>query len=148
STSFSWRSMLARSDRLLTTVWMGMTVAVIAYFAGGMLLLIWMRRRWRPQRILGVDVLVSQRTGPALVGAVSPAIVVPEWALEMDASQLSLMLRHEEEHRRVGDAQLLAAAQMVLMVMPWNVALWWQILRLRAAVELDCDARVLRSADA
>jgi hypothetical protein len=32
--------------------------------------------------------------------------------------------------------------------MPWNVALWWQVLRLRVAVELDCDARVLQNADA
>jgi bla regulator protein BlaR1 len=28
-------------------------------------------------------------------------------------------------------------------VMPWNLPLWWQLLRLRKAVEIDCDARVL-----
>src|SRR4051812_25005479 len=28
--------------------------------------------------------------------------------------------------------------------MPWNVPLWWQLGRLRFAVEIDCDARVLR----
>jgi hypothetical protein len=27
--------------------------------------------------------------------------------------------------------------------MPWNVALWWQLSRLRLAIELDCDARVV-----
>src|SRR5262249_58279568 len=27
--------------------------------------------------------------------------------------------------------------------LPWNVALWWQRSRLRLAVEMDCDARVL-----
>jgi hypothetical protein len=27
--------------------------------------------------------------------------------------------------------------------MPWNVALWWQLSRLRLAIELDCDARVI-----
>jgi hypothetical protein len=26
---------------------------------------------------------------------------------------------------------------------PWNAALWWNVRRLRAAVEIDCDARVL-----
>jgi len=28
--------------------------------------------------------------------------------------------------------------------MPWNLPLWWQLRRLRFAVEIDCDARVLR----
>jgi hypothetical protein len=27
--------------------------------------------------------------------------------------------------------------------MPWNVALWWQLSRLRLAIEVDCDARVV-----
>lgn len=29
--------------------------------------------------------------------------------------------------------------------MPWNVPLWWQWHRLRHAIEVDCDARVLRA---
>src|SRR5260370_41000251 len=32
--------------------------------------------------------------------------------------------------------------------MPGSLALWWQLMRLRVAVEMDCDARVLRHADA
>ena len=27
--------------------------------------------------------------------------------------------------------------------MPWNLPLWWQLRRLRYAIEVDCDARVL-----
>jgi bla regulator protein BlaR1 len=27
--------------------------------------------------------------------------------------------------------------------MPWNLPLWWQMVRLRRAIEVDCDARVL-----
>jgi hypothetical protein len=27
--------------------------------------------------------------------------------------------------------------------MPWNIPLWWQLHRLRGAIEVDCDARVL-----
>jgi TonB family protein len=30
-----------------------------------------------------------------------------------------------------------------IALMPWNPALWWQLRRLRAALEIDCDARVL-----
>jgi hypothetical protein len=81
------------------------------------------------------------------VGVAEPVIVLPTWALAMEESQLALILRHEEEHRQAGDGQLVWAAQLALAVMPWNVALWWQMARLRAAVELDCDARVLRGVD-
>ena len=31
----------------------------------------------------------------------------------------------------------------MLVVMPWNVPLWWQLRRLHRAIEVDCDARVL-----
>ena len=27
--------------------------------------------------------------------------------------------------------------------MPWNLALWWHLRRLRLAVEMDCDSRVV-----
>lgn len=144
----SWRSFIASTDRPLTLAWIGLSIALALYFAVGIVLLARTRKAWRRHTVLGVPVLVSERTGPALVGAVSPAIVVPEWALALDATQLLLMLRHEQEHQRAHDGRLLLAAQLALILMPWNVALWWQILRLRVAVELDCDARVLQSADA
>jgi hypothetical protein len=32
-----------------------------------------------------------------------------------------------------------------LIAMPWNPALWWQLRRLRRAIEVDCDARVVAS---
>jgi hypothetical protein len=40
---------------------------------------------------------------------------------------------------------LLAAAQVLTIALPWNVPLWWFARRLRMAIEIDCDARVLRS---
>jgi bla regulator protein blaR1 len=33
---------------------------------------------------------------------------------------------------------------LLLMLMPWNPLLWWQFHRLRRAIEVDCDTRVLR----
>jgi hypothetical protein len=78
------------------------------------------------------------------VGVVRPAIVMPRWALRLPAAERELMLAHEEEHRRAGDAPLLLAAALFLVLLPWNAPLWWQLGRLRLAVEVDCDRRVLR----
>jgi beta-lactamase regulating signal transducer with metallopeptidase domain len=144
----NWRAVAARADQPLTIAWLVLSLALALHFVVGLAVLARTRRAWGPRVVLGVPVLVSERTGPALVGAVSPAIVVPEWVLALESPQLALMLRHEQEHQRAHDGQLLFAAQLALIAMPWNVALWWQILRLRVAVELDCDARVLRDADA
>jgi hypothetical protein len=144
----TWRAFIERNDGSLLVAWLVSSAALALYFVGGLVSLALMRRGWRRDVVLDVPVLVSESVGPALVGAVSPAIVLPEWALAMEPHQLALMLLHEQEHRRARDGQLLTAAQIALVAMPWNVALWWQVLRLRLAVELDCDARVLRAADA
>lgn len=144
----NWGIALARIDRPLTVAWLALSLTLALYLVGGVIALAWMRRSWQRRVVLGVPVFVSERTGPALVGVVSPSIVVPEWSLAIEPAQLALMLRHEQEHRAAGDGKLLTLAQLALIVMPWNVALWWQLMRLRVSVELDCDARVLRDANA
>jgi len=144
----SWRDLLARADRPLGVAWLVLSSLLGVYFVVGILALSWMRGRWERRTLSGVPVFVSQRTGPAVVGAIAPAIVVPEWALAMNPEQLALMLRHEHEHQRARDGQLLIVAQLAAILMPWNIALWWQLVRLRVAIELDCDARVLKSTDA
>jgi TonB family protein len=63
----------------------------------------------------------------------------------MDAPLRRLVLRHELEHRAAGDPWLLLGGVTAIALAPWNVALWWQVGRLRLAVEVDCDARVLRA---
>jgi len=55
-----------------------------------------------------------------------------------------LVIAHEQSHLEAHDARLVAIALAVLVCMPWNLPLWWQLRRLRFAVEIDCDARVLR----
>ncbi|HEX2191067.1 MAG TPA: M56 family metallopeptidase [Longimicrobiaceae bacterium] len=88
--------------------------------------------------------LVSRDTGPAVVGLFRSRIVLPEWAAGADAARRDLLLEHELEHLRAGDPRLLAAGLAALVLVPWNPAVWWQLRRLRLAVEIDCDARVLR----
>jgi hypothetical protein len=54
-----------------------------------------------------------------------------------------LVIAHERSHLGAYDTQLLTIAVCLLACMPWNLMLWWQLRRLRLAIEIDCDARVL-----
>src|SRR5207302_5577204 len=70
-------------------------------------------------------------------------------ALQLGERERRLMLAHEDEHIRARDPWLLAGGAAVLLLTPWNPLVWWQVRRLRLAVEMDCDARVLaRDGDA
>ena len=101
------------------------------------------RRGWSAREIEGREVWVSPDTGPAVVGLARSFIVVPEWVLERDREEVEMVLTHEAEHLRAGDPRLLLAAMLMLVACPWNPALWWQWRRLKQAVEVDCDLRVL-----
>jgi TonB-dependent SusC/RagA subfamily outer membrane receptor len=102
------------------------------------------RRRWPVADIHGTRVRVSPSTGPVVIGLARPEIVVPRWMLHRAPSEQRVVLAHEAEHVRAGDALVLATASVAAILMPWNPALWYMLSRVRLAVELDCDARVLR----
>ncbi|HKJ93717.1 MAG TPA: M56 family metallopeptidase, partial [Longimicrobiales bacterium] len=106
---------------------------------------LWRRRRqWRREDVDGVPVLVSADTGPAALGVVRSAVVVPEWALALAQPRRRMLVTHEHEHVRAKDPALQFAGLLLAVAMPWNPVLWWLLARLRLAIELDCDARVLR----
>jgi beta-lactamase regulating signal transducer with metallopeptidase domain len=135
---------LARWDAPLRLAWGGSSLAVVVALCAMGAVLARRRRAWSAAEVDGVPVLVSTDTGPAVVGLVRSRIVLPAWALRADDEARRLVLEHEQEHVRAGDPRLLAAALLAAAVMPWNPAVWWQLRRLRLAVEVDCDARVLR----
>jgi TonB family protein len=78
-----------------------------------------------------------------VIGFRDLAIVVPAWVLELDRPLRALVLRHEMEHRDRGDPRVLLGALAIVSLFPWNLTMWFQLRRLRRAMELDCDARVL-----
>jgi TonB-dependent SusC/RagA subfamily outer membrane receptor len=132
------------AGRALAIAWGAASAVLLLILCGTLLRLRRARMAWRSHRIADVHVLISHDAGPALVGLLRPAIVVPSWLLAESPERQQLVVQHEDEHRRAGDHALLAGACMAVCLMPWNIALWWLLLRTRLAVELDCDARVLR----
>lgn len=101
------------------------------------------RREWSTQEVDGRAVWISPGTGPAVVGVRRSQIVLPAWVLDASMSERDLILTHEEEHVRAGDPRLLLGTLLLAVALPWNLALWWIWRRLRQAVEVDCDLRVL-----
>jgi beta-lactamase regulating signal transducer with metallopeptidase domain len=129
---------------LLVALWLLLTVVLALGLAASLVRLDRLSRRWRDEVVDGVPVRVSKNLGPAVIGLVLSDIVVPEWALGLEQRIRRLMLLHEREHQAAGDTQLTWLGIVCLVLMPWNLPLWWQVRRLRLAVEMDCDARVLR----
>jgi TonB family protein len=93
----------------------------------------------------GVPVLVTEALGPATIGLRRPAVLVPRALLELEEPLRRLVLRHEREHCSAHDPRFLAVAAAVVVLLPWNPALWLIARRLHLALEIDCDARVLAS---
>ncbi len=129
---------------MLPVLWVGASALILAGIAAGALVMRRRRGRWSAGRLAGVPVLVSAEVGPAVAGVVRPEIVVPRWTLGWAEPLQRLLVRHEAEHIRAGDPRLILAATVAAALVPWNPAAWWQLRRLRLAVEMDCDTRTLR----
>lgn len=139
---------LGRWDSRLTLAAWGATALVAAWCILSFARLLQRRRTWRAATVDGHAVLVADADGPAVFGIGCGTIVLPRWALDAGDRARALMLAHELEHQRCGDTRLLLLPLVAVLLQPWNPAVWWLAGRLRLAIEVDCDARVLeRGAD-
>lgn len=129
---------------VLTWGWVLLVVAMIGYVGRICGRLRSEMRTWRPGRVAGSPVMISEERGPAVVGFRRSVVVMPKWIPELEDRLLRLVFLHEREHQRAGDHRLFAVAVSALVLMPWNLFVWWQVSRLRLAIEFDCDRRVLR----
>lgn len=135
--------LLLKIDPYLGRLWLAASLLYALVLLRAAIVLARRRKQWHAVDIDDETVLLSADTGPAVVGAIRPRIVVPEWALSLDSSARSLMLQHELEHIRARDPILLAIAVLANAVFPWNAAVWAIARRLRLAIEIDCDRRVV-----
>jgi beta-lactamase regulating signal transducer with metallopeptidase domain len=139
----------ASVERVLRTVWLAASVGFVILYALLCLRLRTAARYWRRERINDQEVWVTETLGPAVYGLIKPVILMPRWALDAPGNARAVVLAHEQEHITARDPALLLLGLILVVLAPWNLPLWWQLRRLRFAIEVDCDARVLgRGAEA
>ena len=139
------RSDLSRVPRIgILAAWGATSVVLAILFASVHGRLRSARRRWPREEVMGVCVRVAPHIGPATMGLARPEVVIPQWLVTRPDSEQRMAIEHETQHVRAHDPQLLAVAWIAAIAFPWNPAAWYMLSRLRLAIELDCDARVLR----
>jgi bla regulator protein BlaR1 len=132
-------------DVPLIALWIGVTLVLVVLLFSTQAHLAKRVRAYREENLFGTKVLRSTALGPAVVGWLKTAIVIPAWVDDVGGDSGALMVRHEREHLRGWDAQLLSTAVLLVILQPWNLPLWGLLFRLRRSIELDCDQRVLKS---
>jgi beta-lactamase regulating signal transducer with metallopeptidase domain len=137
------RAVPAPAARILTLLWLFATAAALALIAFVHVRVRLARRHWPAAELHGHRVRVAPTVGPAVVGVIGAEIIIPRWLLERTEREQRLVLAHEQEHLRGRDHLTLGLGCLAVALLPWHPAVWWMLARLRLAIELDCDARVL-----
>lgn len=134
---------VGRLDAPLIVLWAGASLVWGVILVGSAIRLHRSRARWREAMLDGMPVYMSHDVGPALFGFARFGIVVPGWVTELTAERRRMIVAHEREHARAGDPVALLAGAMLVLLQPLNPAVWMMFRRLRLAIEIDCDARVV-----
>jgi TonB family protein len=140
------KAWIVYADVALVALWALTSTVLFIRLVWAMRILARLERTAERDVVDGVPVLVTPSLGPAVFGTRRMRVFVPRWLFELDAPLRSLVVKHEQEHCRARDPQLTLIVAVALALVPWNPAMWWIARRLRLAMELDCDARVVRDA--
>jgi beta-lactamase regulating signal transducer with metallopeptidase domain len=133
---------LSRFDAFVVTGWAVLSLLLAALVLRAALESRRLRHHCESRHINGTHVLLTEDIGPAAVGLGVASVLLPRWALDLEDHLLDLVLRHEREHLNAKDPLLMLVGLGVLVLFPWQIALWWMWQRLRLAIELDCDKRL------
>ena len=144
TTHLAERTIPATAMRIVAMLWLGVSAVLMLTIALVNRRLIVARRSWPSRLLHGTPVRVAQNVGPAVVGLTRAEVVVPHWLLALPEEKQRLVVEHEREHLRARDHLLLGGSWVAVAVVPWHPAVWYLADRIRLAIELDCDARVLR----
>jgi beta-lactamase regulating signal transducer with metallopeptidase domain len=131
-------------DSTLLWLWASATVSMLIVLALAWFRLARCARHWQAAETDHGPVRVTDSVGPAVFGIREPCVLLPRWLLSAPPAMRATVMAHELEHIAARDHLLLVSARLTAILLPWNLPLWWLLHRLRSAIEMDCDARVLR----
>ncbi|HEU4778609.1 MAG TPA: hypothetical protein VFS58_01875, partial [Steroidobacteraceae bacterium] len=98
------------ANPLIRQLWLGVSAAMfLALIVSGVQLFI-RKRKWRLEALAGVNVLVTDDVGPAVVGLLRPRIVVPRWVTMALPPHQAAVIAHEQSHLDARDPQLFTFA--------------------------------------
>ena len=136
--------LISAYDALIMKLWVVASATLLLWGVIDIVRVMIVSRRNTSREVVdGIPVVVTESIGPATVGFFRLRVLVPRWVLGLPEMQRRFVIRHEEEHRRAHDARTLLLPSLLLVLVPWNLALWWQLRRLSLAIEIDCDKRVV-----
>jgi len=136
---------LGAFDTPLIVLWIAASLTILISILVVQTRMVRDARRCTKGVVDGVAVLRTRSFGPAVVGTLKSLILLPEWTDALEAQFRRLAVLHESEHVRARDPQLLFCAFLLTALQPWNLALWWQLTRLKKAIELHCDQRIVNA---
>lgn len=142
--------------------WALISSIALAKLVFGVLRLQQMRRRSLPLSISSLDPLLHKTVEqfacgrhvalrvsdevavPAALGFMSPAVLLPSWAVqELSSTELNAILLHELAHLRRRDDWTNLAQKILRAVFFFHPAVWWLENRLTIEREIACDDAVL-----
>ncbi|HVX40192.1 MAG TPA: M56 family metallopeptidase [Gemmatimonadaceae bacterium] len=132
-------------DPYVVAAWTLAALGVMLAFAAAYRRMRRAQSAWPAADLHGHRVRLSSDVGPVVIGVAAPVIVVPRWIMRRSPAEQRLIVEHEASHVVARDPLLLTAGCVLAALMPWNPVLWMMLSRLRLAIELDCDARLLRN---
>lgn len=135
---------VANLELVLLGLWLCASLAIGVRLFLASLTLERLTRTWRHGDVAGTPVWISERYGPAVVGLAEPEIIVPRSIASLPPQEQQLAIAHELEHIAGRDQWLVRGAALAVAAVPWNPFVWNAVRRLRSAIEIDCDSRVLR----
>lgn len=140
----AWRRLAAAAGPVAGVLWLSTSAALVLLLGLSAVRLHLALRRCPLELRDGLRVRTGAPLGPAVAGLLRPVVLLPAWVSCVAPEDARLILAHEREHLRAGDNRLVFAAWLLVAALPFSPASWVLFGRLRAAVERDCDRRVLR----
>ena len=108
-------------DTALLWLWIITTTVLVMLYVAAWYRLALLAKRWRSETSDAASIVVADDLGPAVLGVLRPRVVLPRWLMDAPAAVRTTVVAHELEHIAARDQACIVAAQVVTILLPWNL---------------------------